>query len=56
MKQLLLLHGALGAQSQFDELKKKLEMVYECHSLDFYGHGSSSFAESFGVEASRLRY
>lgn len=51
MKQLLLLHGALGAQSQFDELKNKLGTVYECHSLDFYGHGSSSFSDSYGIEA-----
>lgn len=51
MKQLLLLHGALGAQAQFDELKKKLDTVYQCHSLDFYGHGHSSFSTTFDINA-----
>lgn len=51
MKQLLFLHGALGAQSQFDTLKEKLSGTYHCHSLDFYGHGSSSFSTDFGIGA-----
>lgn len=51
MKQLLFLHGALGAQSQFDVIKEKLEGVYQCHSIDFYGHGHSSFSKAFDIDA-----
>jgi pimeloyl-ACP methyl ester carboxylesterase len=38
---LLLLHGALGAGSQFDPLKKILKDSFELHTLDFEGHGTS---------------
>src|SRR5262245_22601363 len=41
MKQLLLLHGALGTSSQFDELKKLLQQDFEIVALDFEGHGNS---------------
>jgi len=51
MKHILFLHGALGAQSQFDSLKAKLETTYHCHSIDFFGHGQSSFGEQFGIGA-----
>ncbi len=51
MKDVILLHGALGAQVQFDDLRKRLEPEYKCHSLDLPGHGSSSFAKQFGIEA-----
>ena len=51
MKHILFLHGALGAQSQFDSLKEKLGVSYHCHSLDFFGHGHSSFSEQFGIDA-----
>jgi len=51
MKHILFLHGALGAQSQFDSLKEKLSSSYHCHSLDFFGHGQSSFSDQFGIDA-----
>ncbi len=51
MKDLLFLHGAMGAQSQFDVLKERLENDFQIHSLDFYGHGRSSFSDNFGIEA-----
>jgi pimeloyl-ACP methyl ester carboxylesterase len=38
---LLLLHGALGAGTQFDPLKKILKDAFEIHTLDFEGHGTS---------------
>ena len=41
MQPLLLLHGALGAASQFDALSALLKDRYEVHTLDFSGHGSS---------------
>lgn len=51
MKHILFLHGALGAQSQFDTLKEKLSGSYHCHSLDFFGHGQASFSDQFGIDA-----
>ena len=41
MKDLLLLHGALGAASQFDELKARLSGKFNVHTFDFYGHGKN---------------
>lgn len=38
---LLLLHGALGSQSQFSSLIPLLEDKFQMHTLDFEGHGSS---------------
>lgn len=38
---LLLLHGALGAGTQFDTLKIPLKDAFEIHTLDFEGHGTS---------------
>jgi pimeloyl-ACP methyl ester carboxylesterase len=37
---LIILHGALGCKEQFAEWKKTLQEKYDCHSLDFNGHGS----------------
>ena len=39
MKELLLLHGALGSKQQFAELEKGLEGNFKIHALDFSGHG-----------------
>lgn len=39
MKPLLLLHGALGAQDQFDALAARLSENYLVHRLNFSGHG-----------------
>jgi pimeloyl-ACP methyl ester carboxylesterase len=41
MKKLLLLHGALGSEQQFDELKKQLEKNFEIYTLNFSGHGGN---------------
>ncbi len=38
---LLLLHGTLGAKSQFTSLIPLLEDKFHIHTLDFEGHGSS---------------
>ncbi len=38
---LLLLHGALGAKSQFTPLIPLLEDRFQIHTLDFEGHGTS---------------
>lgn len=38
---LMLLHGALGAGTQFDPLRILLKDSFEVHTLDFEGHGAS---------------
>lgn len=42
---LLLLHGALGASAQFDELRRLLETKFETETLDFPGHGGEPMPE-----------
>lgn len=42
---LLLLHGALGSQSQFDAWLPHLETDFEVHRLDFEGHGAQAFPD-----------
>jgi pimeloyl-ACP methyl ester carboxylesterase len=39
MKDLLLLHGALGSKEQFAELEKQLDGKFKTHALNFSGHG-----------------
>lgn len=39
MKQLLLLHGALGAKDQLEGLKGMLSGDYDAHTMNFTGHG-----------------
>ncbi len=39
MKDLLLLHGALGSKDQFKELEELLSGKFKTHSLNFSGHG-----------------
>jgi pimeloyl-ACP methyl ester carboxylesterase len=39
MKELLLLHGALGSKEQFTELEESLGGKYKIHTLNFSGHG-----------------
>ena len=39
---LILLHGVLGASTQFKSLVPLLREKYDVHTLDFEGHGSSS--------------
>ena len=43
---LMILHGALGCKEQFVEWKKALQEKYDCHSLDFSGHGSRAEEEN----------
>jgi pimeloyl-ACP methyl ester carboxylesterase len=42
---LLLLHGALGAKTQFDPWLSELSDQFDLHTLDFEGHGSQPFAD-----------
>jgi len=51
MKEILLLHGALGSKEQFGELEKNLESKFKTHSLSFSGHGRiSSHHHSFTIQ------
>lgn len=48
---LLLLHGALGAKSQFNELLPFIEGSFNVYSIDFEGHGKRFFNDrSFRIE------
>lgn len=50
-KPLILLHGALGSESSFDQLKLVLDDDYDLFSFNFSGHGGSNFSdEGFGIE------
>ncbi|WP_300661030.1 alpha/beta hydrolase [Fluviicola sp.] len=46
MKNLIILHGALGAKSQFKEIAEQLKSYFAVHSFDFDGHGAKSVTES----------
>ncbi len=51
MKELLLLHGALGSKEQFADLESTLSGKFKTHSLDFSGHGRrTSHHHSFTVQ------
>jgi len=39
MKELLLLHGALGSKEQFADLETVLQEKFKIHTLNFSGHG-----------------
>jgi pimeloyl-ACP methyl ester carboxylesterase len=50
VKQIILLHGALGAQDQLEPLKKELSALgYEVHLFTFSGHGKMPFQKDFGM-------
>jgi pimeloyl-ACP methyl ester carboxylesterase len=46
MQQLILLHGAIGAQQQWDALRAMLAPYYQVHTLNFYGHGGTELPGS----------
>lgn len=50
MKDLLLIHGALGAQQQFEELKSLLDQTFSVHTLNFEGHGGRPSNEPFSMD------
>lgn len=47
---LLLLHGALGNQAQFDNLKNLLAPYFRVHLLNFSGHGNQNMDREFSTE------
>lgn len=51
MKDIVLLHGAIGASDQLEKLKSELEKDYRVFTMDFIGHGKRSNEESvFSIE------
>jgi pimeloyl-ACP methyl ester carboxylesterase len=51
MQNLILLHGAIGAASQLDELAIALKGSYNIYTMDFSGHGGQPFAnEVFSIK------
>jgi len=50
MKKLLLLHGAIGAASQFDKLKEELKDKFEISTMNFSGHGGEPMPDKFSIE------
>jgi pimeloyl-ACP methyl ester carboxylesterase len=51
LKPLILLHGALGAETQLNTLKQALSYEgFVVYTLNFSGHGGSPFKNEFGIE------
>lgn len=50
MQNIILLHGALGAQSQFSDLIPLLNKDYAVHTLNFDGHGNQKPLKTFSIE------
>jgi pimeloyl-ACP methyl ester carboxylesterase len=50
MKPLLLLHGALGAESQLLPLKQILSADFTVSSFSFYGHGGTELPSTYSIE------
>ncbi len=48
-KDLIVLHGALGASRQFEGLRCILERDFNVHLMDFNGHGGKVPDENFGI-------
>lgn len=50
-KKLLILHGALGSQEQFDILESKLTDEFEVYKFNFTGHGGGDIPpQSFSID------
>ncbi|MEX1003663.1 MAG: alpha/beta fold hydrolase [Crocinitomicaceae bacterium] len=50
MKDLILLHGALGASKEFDALIPFLENDFKVYRFDFIGHGQNTDTTLFSME------
>ena len=49
-KPLVLLHGALGSERQFDFIKAKLTQHYDVHVFSFDGHGGFPVKSPFSID------
>lgn len=51
MRNIILLHGAIGAADQLEALKKELASLgWQAHSFNFSGHGKTDFKDAFGIK------
>ena len=50
MRDLILLHGALGDATQLEPLKAELEGRFRCHLVEFEGHGRTSTQHPYSIE------
>lgn len=51
MKDIVLLHGAIGATDQLEPLANALaQKQFAVHRFSFSGHGNTPFQENFGIE------
>lgn len=51
MKNIILLHGAIGAKDQLEPLASELKQQgYNVYTLSFSGHGQTPFVSNFGIE------
>lgn len=46
----IILHGALGSQDQFKNVKELLSKQYETHAFDFEGHGGRLSENDFSID------
>jgi pimeloyl-ACP methyl ester carboxylesterase len=51
MKNILLLHGAIGAKQQLEPMKKSLDSAFTTYSLNFGGHGGEPMQKKFSIAA-----
>jgi len=49
MKNILLLHGAIGSKDQFKPLITLLKPNYKIHTMNFSGHGGKPFENHFDI-------
>jgi pimeloyl-ACP methyl ester carboxylesterase len=50
MKDLIILHGALGSSKEFQTLKTLLKDDFKVHLLDFEGHGDKKTSQPFTIQ------
>ena len=50
MQKILLLHGAIGAKDQLQDLERWLSRDFEVYTLNFSGHGGEEIPTEFSIE------
>lgn len=50
MKDIILLHGAIGSKKQLIPLSEKLKEAYTVHLIDFSGHGGNPLPDKFTID------
>lgn len=50
MRDLILLHGALGSAREFEQVKELLSGLFQIHTLDFNGHGENEEESVFYID------